>query len=636
MTSTCPDTDALISDLVPLSESDDETYRSHLSSLEQEIRARLANPRPSNQVWFSELGQALLKSRTPWALDLQAELLLLAVQWQYGQRRSHCARTLAQKAFELAVRADALSLQRRALSNLGIIHIYDRNLAEATVCLVQAFGIADRLGDRIGKCATLSNLATARFEAGLLDEALKLYRYVIELAANDPVLHQIKVEAHHNIALASFLLDDLASAKQHMELAIEFMLEPTSQFLVDQRVVMELTFIKILTRLGDLERARRHVDIALKYAQERGGQLAQIQTRLAVALYDAASGSADIALSCLKQIEAEVLPTEPAYRDVLEIELLCNRLAGRERYARYYSTRYLSHLSEWQRRTANQQLAVLRQVISSSRAGIDQGSGLPEEVVERVARAKLLPDGSLFQDELEGLAILSEMREDATGEHSFRVGRLAALLAVEIGYTSNEAGKLEKAARLHDIGKLAVPDVLLLKKGKLSAAEFRIMQRHTTEGCQILSEILREAENSKTHLNVDALRLAAEIALQHHEWWDGSGYPRGLSGEQIPETARITAIVDAFDELTHGRPYKRPMPVPVALERISALSGRQFDPKLSATFVRVAEALAADKLYDFASRSEGLSPFAAANRVIKRLLVSIGPRLNDRSPALKV
>jgi putative two-component system response regulator len=606
-----------------LDSGDDLKCRTKLSSLERSIRQRLERPSVSDDLWFPDVASALIHSQGVAALDLRCELLLLIVQWQYAQRKSFDGVHVAEQAFEFALRANALALQRKALSNLGMLHIDTKNLSDATICLVQALLIADRLGDRIGKCASLANLATARFEAGLLDEAIKLYRYVIELAGNEAVLQQIAVEAHHNIALAALILDDLASARDHMECAIKALIAPRTRFLMDQRVVMELTFTKIFVRTGDLANAKARAKISHDFALRSGSKLAFIQSQLAGVLCDAAEGNADIALTRLSSIESQVALSEPAYRDVLEIELLCNRLAGRQQYARYYSQRYLSHLAQWQRKIANQQIAALRKSMSGSGtvSRVDL-TALPEEAGLRIEKSGRPTDRApMLLDRLETLAIVAEMREDVTGEHSFRVGRLAAMLALSIGYSERDAADLEAATRLHDIGKLAIPDAILLKRSKLTTPEIEIVRRHTIEGCQILSEMRAEVESTKLCALSGPLRLAAEIALHHHEWWDGSGYPRKLVAQNIPEAARIAALADAFDELTHARPYKHEMSVEKALVKMSELSGRQFDPRLCTEFLNVARNLAMDSstLVTNARSDDQLLPFSAANRVIERI-----------------
>jgi putative two-component system response regulator len=177
---------------------------------------------------------------------------------------------------------------------------------------------------------------------------------------------------------------------------------------------------------------------------------------------------------------------------------------------------------------------------------------------------------------LERLALAAEYRDDATHEHTERVARLAALVAERLGLSDLDVSLLRQAAPLHDIGKLGVSDTLLLKPDRLTTQEFARVKLHTTCGAAILAGGTS-----------DVLRLAEEIALTHHEWWDGSGYPAGLTGEAIPVSGRIVAIADVFDALTHERPYKPAWSVADAVAEIVKLRARQFDPRVVDAFISI-------------------------------------------------
>ncbi|QJR15099.1 hypothetical protein DSM104440_01916 [Usitatibacter palustris] len=201
------------------------------------------------------------------------------------------------------------------------------------------------------------------------------------------------------------------------------------------------------------------------------------------------------------------------------------------------------------------------------------------------------------------------------------------MLARRIGYDEKRIATLELAARLHDIGKLAVPDVVLLKKASLTPAELDVMRRHTTEGAQILTDVLTgmDRETVPPSKKGGSFRLAAEIAQHHHEWWNGEGYPRGVAGEAIPEEARITALADVFDALTHVRPYKEAWTITQALREIEGLSGRQFDPRLCAEFLRLVVELHETHEADldaFLGAEARTSPLVSANRVLGRIMRS--------------
>lgn len=177
---------------------------------------------------------------------------------------------------------------------------------------------------------------------------------------------------------------------------------------------------------------------------------------------------------------------------------------------------------------------------------------------------------------LDRLARAAEWRDDDTGQHTQRVGRMCGLLAEALGWQSEDVWRIERAAVLHDVGKIGVPDEILLKPGRLTSEELARMKHHTVAGAAILA-------GGKHRL----LQIAEAIALSHHEWWDGSGYPHGLARQDIPPEARIVAVADVFDALTHARPYKEAWPVIDAVMEIARYANKQFDPAVVDAFLRL-------------------------------------------------
>ena len=203
----------------------------------------------------------------------------------------------------------------------------------------------------------------------------------------------------------------------------------------------------------------------------------------------------------------------------------------------------------------------------------DQNHILEERVSERTqdleeARVEIL----------ERLAHAAEFRDDVTGEHTKRVGQISALLARALGLPEAQVELIRRAAPLHDVGKIGIPDHILLKPERLTAEEFEQMKTHTTIGARILSGS-----------RVPLLQLAEEIALTHHECWDGTGYPQALEGEATPLAGRIVGIADVFDALTYERPYKEAWPEEKALTELERQKGRQFEPQVVETFLAVYE-----------------------------------------------
>ncbi len=178
------------------------------------------------------------------------------------------------------------------------------------------------------------------------------------------------------------------------------------------------------------------------------------------------------------------------------------------------------------------------------------------------------------------LAAAAEYRDDDTGEHTRRVGELAGRLAEALGHPAELVRLIRLAAPLHDIGKIGIPDAILLKPGRLTEEEFEHMKRHTTIAAQMLSGGASAQ-----------IAIAEQIAGTHHERWDGSGYPAGLAGDAIPIAGRIVAVADVFDALTHSRPYKRAWPMDEALAELRRQRGRQFDPEVIDAFLALADEL---------------------------------------------
>ncbi len=199
----------------------------------------------------------------------------------------------------------------------------------------------------------------------------------------------------------------------------------------------------------------------------------------------------------------------------------------------------------------------------------EQNKLLDQKVRERTAELE-----ATQVEIIERLALAAEYRDDDTGEHTKRVGKTAARIAEALGWSPAEVELIRRAAPLHDVGKIAIPDSILLKPGKLTPEEFEQMKTHTAVGARMLSGG-----------QFPLLQLAEQIALTHHERWDGTGY-LGMHEEAIPLAGRIVTVADVFDALMSERPYKRAWSVIEALEEIQRQSGRQFDPRIVEAFLK--------------------------------------------------
>ncbi|MDI7269559.1 MAG: two-component system response regulator [Myxococcota bacterium] len=199
---------------------------------------------------------------------------------------------------------------------------------------------------------------------------------------------------------------------------------------------------------------------------------------------------------------------------------------------------------------------------------VDERTGQLSEALARLQQASI--------DTIIRLSRAAEYKDEDTGAHVIRMSHYAAAVARKMGLDAGAVEELLHAAPMHDIGKIAIPDRILLKPGKLDPEEWNVMKRHATIGAEILSRS-----------DADVIRTGEVIAASHHEKWDGSGYPNGLKGEDIPIAGRIVAIADVFDALTTKRPYKEPFPIEKAFGILREGRGAHFDPAVVDAFFAV-------------------------------------------------
>ena len=218
----------------------------------------------------------------------------------------------------------------------------------------------------------------------------------------------------------------------------------------------------------------------------------------------------------------------------------------------------------------------------------------------------------------------AQLKDDWTGLHGHRVGCLSRLFAEHLQLKEGVVEQLEVAGRLHDIGKMAIPDQVLRSGSALSAAERELLNAHARIGGDLLAQSA-----------IPELQCAEVVARHHHERWDGEGYPSKMKGKRIPVECRIIAIVDCFDAMTHGRPQVRPVSASVALGEIQVQKGKQFDPELADGFVGFMQQLIADHpdVSSYLEQSARKSPLTDAMRELGDLLAAVSEEGRDRPAA---
>lgn len=230
-------------------------------------------------------------------------------------------------------------------------------------------------------------------------------------------------------------------------------------------------------------------------------------------------------------------------------------------------SKWLLDLKRAYDRLSDHKVDLERSVAESTRA-LREALADVTESRRRIRRAHL--------DTIRRLTVAAELKDTDTGQHIERIGVFSRLMARAMGMSPGEAEMLYHAAPMHDVGKMAIPDRILMKPGRLDDDEWAVMQTHTTAGARILSGSESEV-----------IQMGETIARWHHERWDGSGYPDGLTGDHIPLPARICAVVDFFDALTMDRPYREAVPVPDVIEMMVAEEGGHFDPAVLQAFFAV-------------------------------------------------
>ena len=510
----------------------------------------------------------------------------------------------AQLAVDLASSAKLKPLHRKALTVLGITNADTGNISQAIECYAHALDLVHELDDLEGECIVLVNLGVGLLYAAQYSEAIACFEKVVERGAASPNLRAYRTTALSNIALCCLHLEDFARGLRAAETSVKESVEPHTASELVARVQRENNYSRLLLEVNSIERARERCEIARRYAARSKSARAEIAASIAEGLYEVHAGKVDVGISRLTATLERARIIRSMLREALAALVKAFELIGQPQRALIYLREMMEALRQTQQEKALQHVRLHLEKLGE-RA---QGDGAMQKRLQRheAALKGKVAEQELFRSRiemLERLAVTAELRDDSTGEHSYRVGKLSSLLAQEFGCDEDTCYMVELAARLHDIGKIGVPDAILLKPDRLNDAETQIMRTHTTVGAELLSRS-----------NIPHMQMAEEIARHHHEWWDGTGYPGNLSGSGIPLAARITALADVFDALTHKRPYKVAWPVQAALDEIAQLKGTQFDPQLTDHFIVLVGRLKDDysDLDVFLGKAAQDSPFLQA------------------------
>ncbi|PTA69701.1 HD domain-containing phosphohydrolase [Deinococcus arcticus] len=515
--------------------------------------------------------------------ELQATALnqLAAVSYQRGEP----AQTLRylHQSLDLRTRIQDVTGQVHCLTNIGTQHTRLGHYKEALEHLNQAYLLTKTLPDNPAlEGPILINLAQVHHMSGSHQLAFEVMRDASRVVHEGQDAQQKAISAL-NLGVYALEVGALDEAREHLEAALA----------QSRALGFRMGEISALDSLGTLaertgapHEAQAAYATSLALALDMGSAQGQVDARLNLGRLHLRAGQLDAAQAQLLQAEELAVHAELPKEQILAAEALmslheqrgdlqqaltyAHTLRGLERQRfdteRERETRQLSIQFEVERAQQDARLYQMRTAMEQS----------AREAAEQEVRERTAELARAQHEVVTRLAMAAEYRDDTTGEHTRRVGRAAARIAHALGWPEAQASVLGVAARLHDVGKIGIPDRILLKKGRLSPAEYRQMQHHTLIGGRILS-------GGHSAL----LRLAEEIARSHHERWDGSGYPLGLQGEAIPLPGRIVAVADVFDALIQSRPYKAAWTLEQALQELEAQAGRQFDPQIVAVALRV-------------------------------------------------
>jgi putative two-component system response regulator len=518
-------------------------------------------------------------------------------------------------AVVLAQHLGNLPLLRRSLMVKGILCADTGDIGMAIECYSESLDLAEQLGDRPAMAAVWNNLGVALMYAAQFRDATLCFQRVSSVAEGIefPYKSFLLQSALTNIANCFLHLEEFDAGIEAAQRAVDVLLDPLPHE-VHTRVVLEYAYTRLLLARGNIPRARERSMLAKGFAARTTQPRAQVAAENAEGLVEAFTGHFDIGVSRLAYSLERAKTLKSAYRDTLIALVMAHERANRPNEAIEYQRELMRHTSAAIEVNAlfHNKLHLDRLKENTDPTGpISLVQSLHMEVLKRKTVEKTMLQERL--EMLERLAVTAELRDDSTGEHSYRVGRLASLLGRELGLDLATCQMLDLAGRLHDIGKIGVPDHILLKPGKLTEDERLLMETHTFVGAELLSKS-----------EMPELKMAEVIARHHHQKWDGTGYPRAeaLAGEDIPLAARITALADVYDALTHVRPYKLAWPTDVAMAEIARLRGTHFDPHLCDVFLVLMRRLLAEyeNLDGYLAQASQDSPYLRSREKISSAL----------------
>ncbi len=533
--------------------------------LAREARARIQDPKQDDLAWFDSHADKLAEFAR--SAELEVDLLVDAVMdfvrfyYSRGLAGTRPQPDLLTQVAVVAADRWAGPSKRRAITHTrGVVLRSAGRPSDAMTAFARALEIAEKEGDLVSQAQEVAALGASAFDLawykGTIEYCRRALAILSSLSGADAG-RDVRMLSNLSIAIASLHLiyrDDestaegggyLAEGLRTIQNAAREAGEPKTALEMGRCASMRLTQANLFGRVGRLAEMEEAIIACENYAAQTQNPKTVFHAQVARRVLEGLRDKSDAAVVALEKMAM----TEPSGSELrLDALVAAAQVADALKDGEKYRSIREQLYAEWSAKET---------LVNKKRF----------DVYAKGAAARTDPWTTAIAEAVDTFAALSEILEDETGAHVFRVGALAGLIAKNLGWTPQECEELDYASRLHDVGKCAIHADILLKPAKLTSAEMQEMQKHTTIGYELL-----------TRISHPVMEMAADIALHHHERWDGAGYPRQLSGEQIPIAARIASVADVFDALTHKRTYKEAWPVSKAIETIKEMRGRNFDP----------------------------------------------------------
>ena len=591
-----------------------------LARLASEVRDRASTSASDSYDFFSATVEAVARLKGTSFAEQRIECLYESGCFFYRSGFAPAALRTSEILVRFATRTQNDEWLIKAYSFVGVVQAEAGNVGAAIVHHSNALRLARRRCDRLEEVRILVNLGTALLYAGLYRECIKSLRFAVSLCDSADFERYVPM-LWCDMAQAHLALGEHEAGLECISKCLSLSKEPSNAREVYSRSIREFTYVQLALEGGKLARAREHARNCWRYSYQGDNPRCRTNAQIAIGQCEVHGGDIEKGLATLHRALDTCGDFAIPRVDVLVALVKCYDEVGQPARA----LQYLDELLKFVRSKRTETLTALLKV-SDGQTELSGADLRNFELREARLRAKVAQQelDAAKLETLERLAIAADLRDDLSGAHGYRVGKLSSLLAKALGHTGDFAHTMEVAGRLHDLGKIAMPDRVLLRPESLRESERLFIAQHTSIGAEMLA-----------HGHSPEGRIAAETARHHHECWDGTGYPSKLSGKRIPIHARIVALADVFDALTHGRPYAPAWTIDQALEEIKKRRGTQFDPELTDVFLGLIDELRAKHadLDAYLAEASRNSPFLQAREKIRLMLEGAKPPENMAAAA---